>query len=483
MKLCFDSQYGGTPLYWFVDEQTIIDSRPGAGMNVVVESTQDSVEASPNGPMPTSIARINDSQSPTPNNYYCHQSRVEPPITHPWAVIEVACFGAWSWLSHDPTDDSVPVLAGNAPQEGWATLYHPRGLPDSVFTGSGTPIFFYGLPGQTSGILMAGNEMKPVARERELHDPQWNRRQAEVKDGRVAVKFRVSLAEASPDAFASLLFRRNGPLHDGATAGDVYFSQGYSLSVDYHGVVRLVRSDGGGGFSTEWTSGGPVASNVRTPEGVQLEVRTDNGSPCTIEIWVDGVLMSSYCDRNPLLGPHVGLYAVTAPHTRVKFWERTVYDVGYEVVAKYTALPSGMFETDVTVRNALFASGTRLFSYAHMPVVFLNVGRNPGQFPWFNTAFLVQPNGRRTPIAESTGIYVIPVLDGVPAAAPHMLLFYDPLPPSHWMPVADKEATLILAANPLPTEAYGTPLPLASFRFVAQWGPRVPAPVSVTDRR
>ena len=90
-------------------------------------------------------------------------------------------------------------------------------------------------------------------------------------------------------------------------------------------------------------------TRLESPVGLQLEVRTHNGLPGYLEIWLDGAFVEATTDDRQLAGPHVGLFAST-PWGRVFFQNRSVFDVGIEAVIRYSPWSGGVV-SDIVVRT------------------------------------------------------------------------------------------------------------------------------------
>lgn len=392
LTIDFDTFYGGTPLAWVPNghSNSIIFTHPGAGFQLTYETGQDPTQSI------VRLARQVDSLGDL--SYYNYYAREALPSDWPngYDYYRVTGFAPFFWYCLDAIDDSIPLASDNQRQEGWLTNYHPG--EKSGFTGESVPIWFKGRAGYTSGIMMIGNEMKPLTGDPFLYDG-WNDRLVEIQEGRFATRMRISLAEASPDAFAGILFRRKVPSGSGRTMDDVYLSDGYFLIANKQGVVQILRAENRT-VSVVWDGGkiAAVAQNINTAQGVLLELRTNNAIPNHLELWIEKQHHHTFVDQRPvILGPHFGIYAYTAPNTYVKFHHREVYDVGIEFDVTTTGRTDGYVETDMIVRTADFVSTPRTF-YRMNPVAFLNP--DPGAFdPPLEVAWTAGNNG---PILEAS---------------------------------------------------------------------------------
>lgn len=386
MTVFFDSQYGGTPRWWALDPnpQSIIEPYPGAGMSVVYDTGQDSTQATANGNTPHPIARIGDPGSIALYNYYIRETVYQPPsASDPRAVYEIAGAAPFFWLSYNAADDAIIGGKGS----GW---YFPgydacsntalNTLPDpgcaAPLDEFNIPIYFLGRandPTRDDGVLLIANQLTPL----DLIPPctgtprHWTQRLCEIPDGRVAFKVRVSLAAASADSFASIWFRRQMPTSESAGLSQAFESAGYSFNVNRLGHLALMKVHPGGGQQTLWSTAEQpalipfVQERVNSAAGVLLEVRTHNGDPSVIDLFVENQHVSppagdpasptidAVDDPTPYLYPHTALYAYSPGNcTYVKFSERQVFDMGLEFRAKYTARPDGYIESEVSVVNA-----------------------------------------------------------------------------------------------------------------------------------
>jgi hypothetical protein len=484
----FDSHFGAVPSVTY-ENQELVNSLPSGVTAFYQAGGKNHSQRSPNGFDENRIARFGDAAT-QPYSYYARETIYQPPTgQNPNATYAVSGFAPVTWTSWQSSEDSIPLNPGKA-DHGWVTKYHLLGNADSgQFEGAGVPIFFQGSAADSSGILMIGNARPDVAA------ADWNDRLAEFGDGRFAAKVRVSLSEATdPGAFAGLLFRRQVPTGRAAganatrTSAAAFAAPGYSANVNRDGVIALQRSNGAGGLPENLWVSDPILeirNAVRSAAGVELELRTDNNNPKDVQFFVNGVLRHTLRDESPILGPHFGLFAATTSG-KIKFSHRTVYDVGLEYTAKYTARTDGTIESDISIQNAAGVLAPHDLSFTNLPVAFLT-----GQIsdPPNRAAEAINQRGNVTnganeivPVlrpdgtdyalwvgrAERTsGLFNIPVLaeiNGQPASEAHAL-------------IAKTSATgdPVIALNALPGSAFnGSPVSLNSVRLVSLWSATVP---------
>lgn len=383
LRIYFDTKYGGNARYWHLRQngswypQSIISPHPGESNNVVFETGQDGTQTSANGLLIHPVYMPHDPSTSIHQYYMRETAYIDNPVE---SVYEVTGFLPFFWLSQDAIDDAIPTpddgtlvysVVDNVWQatSNWVCGYSNRSDYDALggFGDVGVPLWYRGTASETMGILMLGNEMKQDL------NMQWNQRLCEISEGRVAFKISVSLADASAAAFAAVMFRRNVSTASDGTFWHAYNSSGYSLAINRSGVVQLMRVDAGGAFSFIYNEAGHVvAPGVANHEGVQIEVRTHNGDPTHMLILINGLVVGSINDPNPHLGPHFGLFAYTAPDTRVKFFDRQVFDVGVETRVRYTA-GEDYVDADITIGNAPDVTGPRSYYAHHTQVAFFDL--------------------------------------------------------------------------------------------------------------
>ena len=243
----FDTELGGTPGQWNIDDATgtlITNPFPGEGVTIAWDQANDPTQASANGLTTNPIARLDGAQAAF--NYYGRETEFSAPnLPFDSAFYEVTGFAPFFWLSHEPGDDAIPTES----MAQWRTLYNPGSIPDAEFYSNGAPVFFEANGSSGGAIFMIGDDVV---------DPSplnlsWNQRLAEMREGRVAAKVQVSLANAGSDAVASLMFRRDISADGTVTEGEAFASPGYFLNTNKFGDVQITRVGAQGGIpSVVW---------------------------------------------------------------------------------------------------------------------------------------------------------------------------------------------------------------------------------------
>lgn len=371
LDIRFDTWFGGAPLQWFYQGQEIISSHPGEGFQPTIDEGQDLTQATANGETTNHIQRTVDTNDY--NNYYLRES-VEANFPVGATFYQTVGFYPDFWLSHEAQDDSIPPYSNGTAQAGWKCLHtdptafeSPNGfysyakLPFPVRGGGA--IFFEAIDSvKQSGIFMEANAIRPVTY-------SWQDRLREFQDGRIAFKVRISLSEASANAYGGILFRRSVS-SSASTMDDVFNAPGYALNVNRSGLVELRTHDNKLIWSTTNAS---VATSVNSQVGCLLELRTfnslDPNVSSMVEVWADQVnLTPGQIDLREdaggqtvpvYLGPHFGLIGATdyssTKRNYIKFCDRQVFNVGTEVVFKATPGMDGnapYVDTQLIVRNA-----------------------------------------------------------------------------------------------------------------------------------
>lgn len=356
LQVKFDTWFGGAPLTWTYNGSNIIYTHAGEGFQNTVEEGQDLTQASSNGETVFRIARQNDSPAEVAyRNYYGRESL---PSGWPSGATYYKLTGFYPdfWLSHEAPDDSLPPMSSGQDQNGWILRwrYPNHELPEPYRSlpfpqRGGAPVFFQATAEQTSGILMEGNQMiVPGA-------AVWNERLREIPNGRVAFRCRISFSEASADSWAGVMFRRSVPGGSGKNMDDAFNAAGYSLNINRQGAIQIIRQDG----TLAWDGGinATVQQAANTVEGCLVELRTFNGTPARVEIWVEkGKVATVDLPGTVYTGPHFGLIAYTAydPNNLqyVKFSDRDVFNVGTDTETVYTPLSDGSVEVNLFVGPA-----------------------------------------------------------------------------------------------------------------------------------
>jgi len=282
-------------------------------MSVVYETGgQDATQASANGLLANPIARGDDPCSVTQYNYYIREQELTS--GNP-AVYEVRGFAPFFWASGSPNDDAI---AGPIEGNGWHTAYQSASSDCSLPTyDASIPVYFVGGDTSNMGMLMLGHELECAIPGQPACDSiPWNQRLCEIPQGRVAFKVAISLAYASPSAFAGVVFAKVIPSVGEIDLGQAVSAPGYSLNVNKLGQVQLIKVQQGGGQELLYDAPPAVQTLVAArindcndPYGMTLEVRTFNGQPGRFDIHLDDqpAAAATVLDTAPLSGPHFGL--------------------------------------------------------------------------------------------------------------------------------------------------------------------------------
>lgn len=312
----FMTKFGAAPLQIFEEGQPMLTNDfAGSGVQLNWEVGQDPTQASANGLDPNPIALF---ENPTTikYNYYAREL-----LLNGAGEYRIAMFPPDFWLSHDPIDDKViPNLVGS--QE-WATKYNPAGLP---FWGLGTSsrVAFKGNKAFPIGIFAIGNEMLPGSFR-------------QYPEGRFAAKVTVGLKFAGSGAAGGIIFKTNfnelQSVQNLVAVDHVRFTVNTSTWYLLRGNTTIAK----GNLSSS------ARSKVKSEQGLELEVRTNNVNLNYIECYIDGgrVYYNTISGLD-LTGENAGLYAIcSSPANYVMFDHRQFFDVSAEAAITYTALPGG----------------------------------------------------------------------------------------------------------------------------------------------
>jgi hypothetical protein len=385
--LRFFPDYGGTPLQWWRDGFPLLTNpHPGSGASVAWRTGQDPTQASSDGIAQNPIA-VFGAPSTWNNAYYGREEVFDTAA----GVYQVRGFAPDFWLSFEALDDAI-VPNADGSDHGWRLPYLP-GIHAQTLELPVRPVLFEGSLSNRAGYLFVGDERNEKS--------PWAQRLRQYVDGRVAFKVRVSLLAAAPESFAGVVFRASVPLN-AKDEDDVYRSPALYLLFNKQGIWALTRRNADGSdTSLGW---GYLTAAQRAAATVQLEVRTHNGLPGRVEVWLDDQLVRVVDDAGPLRGAHLGLFAST-PWGQVYFQSRRIYDVGVEYIARYSPWAEGVV-SDITVQTAPGSDGARAFDRANLPAVFLN----PQTFPVGDRkiARVHHQSGRYTTEGVENGSYAIP---------------------------------------------------------------------------
>jgi hypothetical protein len=498
-KVIIDTLYGGSPSRWYNGEETISVTNPfaGEGVTVMWDQGNDPTQGSANGPGMNPIARLDGQQ--LAYNYYARESLFDNGGgTSSTVSYEVTGFAPFFWISHEAGDDAIP--AESLPQ--WRTLYNNPGDPSQITSDPSVPIFYQAAGTPDGAVMFLGDDIVASG-------TSWSQRLAEMREGRFAAKVRISLKDASNDAFAGLMFRRQIPDAADVSETAAYSSPGYTLNVNKAGLVQIVRVASQGALPVPvWTSAaGVAASTINTAAGALLELRTHNANG-NVEIFLNGTKIGDYDDPQVLRGAHFGLYAQSSTGS-IKFSDRQVFDVGTEYVARYTGHENGVLTTDIQIHNAGGVSSANQIYFAQMPSVWLGVDFRSDAVARFidSSGIVIQEfttgatasqilrgddgnSNTKEPYAlwlgsdgSSKGIFGIPQaawINGSPADHPHAQID------------VNNAGFYVVSMNPLPQYPQWPPASqdlrnlVTSLRMVTDWRPKLetisPLLVSISDQ-
>jgi hypothetical protein len=394
-RIYFDSNFGGAPLQWKYPKsgtlKQIVNTPAGLGFQAVVDEGQDITQASANGVTTFPIARtgIDTGATLAYKNYWARESTAGYPTTNLDQYIVQGFFpDFWASLPSGNADDAIPPNSSNNVQSGWVTGYTSPSITNYPYNINtwGTPVYFspYGSPLVTSGILMEGNQAVNIS-------AAWNTRLRSIPYGRVAFRVKVSLSNASDDAYGGIMFRKDVPTTGSINMDAAYNAKGYSLNVNRNGDIGLTYFSGGGAATTIWSYAGTTATmnSVRNSYGIQLELRTNNGNPNYLEIWADQVnltpsgftIPSAYRFSNWQNARHLGLIAYTTNSPQrisgqpnfVRFGDREVCNVGTQTTITAAPQSDGSMITTILVGPAGGVTEKRIL-YTATQVAYLMAG-------------------------------------------------------------------------------------------------------------
>ncbi len=498
-KVDIDTRFGGTPSRWYngFDPESVTNPFAGEGVTVMWDQGNDPTQASASGPGVNPIARLDGQQ--LAYNYYARETAFDNGGGNSGTVAyEVTGFAPYFWISHEAGDDAIP--AESLPR--WRTLYNNPGDPSQITSDLSVPIFYQGAGTPDGAVMFLGDDVV-------VSDTSWSQRLAETRDGRFAAKVRVSLQNASSDAIAGLMFRRQ--ITDAADVSEAaaYYSPGYTLNVNKSGTLEIVRvaSQGAAPVSV-WTSAtGVAASTINTAAGAVLELRTHNANG-NVEIFLNGTKLGDYNDPQVLRGAHFGLFAQSSTGA-IKFSDRQIFDVGTEYVARYTGHENGVLTSDIQIRNVDGVSTASQIYFAQTPSVWLgntfrsdaiarfldSSGNTIHEFSTGAVASQIlrgddgdantqEPYGLWLgSIVSNKGIFGVPQaawVNGSPADRPHAQID------------VSNDGRYVVSLNPLPQYPSWPPTsqdlrnPVTSLRMITNWRPKLeaiaPLLVSIGDQ-
>lgn len=328
--------WGGTPLeFWRRGHRGPITNRyPGSGVSVNWEVGQDPTQATADGPNKNPICRFGAPET-SKYNYYTRES-----LFSETGMYGVSGFAPDFWLGVEDIDNYVPAYSA------WKT--------DHVGTMS-----FTGNSSMPSGIICPGNEME---------SGQTFRRYPK---GRIA--FKTQLIIPPSNSIAGFLFRKSIS-YPNPTKDEFYHANGYHLLFNSGGSWALLRKFAG--VEVPIANGllkRDLASALRR-QGIQVEVRTNNVLPGSIEVLINDSRIALVDDVLPILGEGFGLLAQTSSGT-ISFAARQVWDLSTSFESLYQSLGDGTFRVSLTIRNI----EPREMYRANTPGFFLN--NDPAIFP------------------------------------------------------------------------------------------------------
>lgn len=489
----FDTRFGATPSRWFYNGVPVTDPFPGTGVTVMWDQGNDPTQASSSGLAPNPVARLDGLQ--LENNYYTRETHFGAGTAPGSVEYTVAGFAPFFWISAEAADDSMP--SESRPR--WLTAYSQEPANPLVTTDPSLPVYYVASGAPDGAVLMIGDDFVNSAL-------PWYQRMAEMREGRLAAKVRVSLREASSDAIASLMFRRSVPTSGNVTEEMAFNAAGYSLDVNRAGDIAITRKAFQGAPSTTvWSSPGIAASTINTINGALLEIRTHNGN-ANVEIYLNNQKIGDYSDPEVIRGPHFGLFA-TSTTGRIKFSDRQVFDVGTEFVARYTGFENGVLESDIEIRNAAGVSSPNQLYFGQMPIAWLHssqqgaavaraydaVGNVQQEFSQGAVSWAVLRGENPDPAkpepyalwlgstTTNAGLFAVPKeawVNGLPATHPQAQID------------VNNQGRYALQLNalppvPFPPSSQSQRVPVSSARMVTNWRPRLesvtPLTVSVSD--
>lgn len=328
-------QWGGCPLEFWSEPNPgpLTNPFPGSAINPTCEVGQDPTQASSDGMTMNPIARIGNTASIIRNNYYIRE-------VAPWSPTKYRIQGFFPifWLSHESIDDViVPLPLGL--DDGWRTRYRPGNF-GAVLQQTPTAIYLESTAGNRNigGYFAPGNEL--LSTQQNL----WPDRLFTIPDGRMAARITVSLANAFGDGTsAGFAFRKIIP----RLCSDVDYvthSQGYLFRVTKTGVWELI----GGAIPDTRISYGKLNSTEKkllSTTGLELELRTHNGIPGHVELYIANRLVFM-ADNLSVRGGGFFLYGKCGSGF-VCFDQKRLYDVSINSLVSYEPLPNATIRYSV----------------------------------------------------------------------------------------------------------------------------------------
>lgn len=357
--MTFHGKFGGAPLTWKKNGIITTENFGGEGVQIVFDSGQDGTQSTATGLDYYPIAQIG---KPETWNYSYFGYETVAGVYSGKAVYETTSFLPYFWVSLDAIDDAIP----NDPRgdHRWSTRYHDiLGLSSKAYETFGAPIYFSGNASVPSGIILLGDEIKPIY----APGTPWYERVNRIPGGRFALRTRVSMRYAGYDAIAGIMLRKNLTLSSQADVHSVYAAPGQQLNINRWGVVQLV--DRG---KIVWTSPSQYwATHKRSLEtdlGLQIEIRTHNWGTERMELYFDGKFEGGVTTVPQ--GEAFGLFgsSTTGP---IKFSDRQFIDVGTQCLSRWETTPEGTMLGTLSVYRIASPWSVPMYR-VNLPVAFVN---------------------------------------------------------------------------------------------------------------
>lgn len=434
----FDPRFGGGCMSFKYKGIELIETFGGSAVQATWQLEQDPTQMSPSGPCTNPIAQLNGVNKGY--NYYGREITLN--TVNNWYDIQAYC--PYFWLSFEGEDDSIPDES--FPQ--FCTKYNNfLNYPNSLWESYGTPVFFQGSPNKPAGTFWVGNDRVAAS------STKWSNRLAHIANGNVAIKTRISLKQASNDAIAGLMFRKDVPV--GCDEPQAYYGPGYHFLINkqgYWGLHELPSDNVVASGRIGWWS----RLNLNR-DGCVLEVRTHTILEEVLQLFCDGNLLVDFkCNPN-LLGAAAGLFA-SCSNGVISFGERAVFDLNYFLIMSVAAYEDKItlswemkMSPGVSAPLPMYRNNMGIFFFAdrsahdayltyngaeHHETAIVNI--KPG-----DELCMVSPNEHYKVVITPTEI----IKDSVPATDAHCLIGYT------WKPNQP-----VISCNVLPASANQSPV-------------------------
>lgn len=337
--LRFFPEWGGCPReFWSEPFPRLTNPYPGSAASLASDRGQDPTQASSDGETPNPIARIGDAASTLKYNYYGRETMFLPNE----CIYGINLFMPDFWLSHEAMDDFIPVSNGD---HGWRTAYSP-GIYSSTWKTPSSRVIFDGPRCPDGfGVFLPGNQLK--------REYSWND-VAHYPEGRFAGKTLVSFYNNNQNSVGGLIFRKDKTDYFPPTAFALYAAAGYSFTVNSQKKWTFSKTNPNGTitYTKEGALTAPEALKLYSNNGLELEVRTHNGLPGYIELYIEG--RQVYVTNDTALPPTgngslCGLYANSKGV--IQFDKRRFFDVSTEGQVYYKALDNKTIQQKLCIRK------------------------------------------------------------------------------------------------------------------------------------